>query len=166
MGDTAKLTIRHEMISPPDSPLEGPGNKGIVTNNSNGRSWIGGTSSGEADRNYFVEGALGAGGADNYDLLAAGSLTDIQARAIDADELKAITVKCLTGDIKIGATATNGIGIFSAASEGVILSAGQTVSFDLGSDGISVEVDSKFTISEVGAPSAAATYELAMTIAQ
>lgn len=151
-------------------PAADPGGTGTVRqtveNNTNGRRWTQGTASGQADRVYKKLGSLAGSGSDSFNLLAAGSLTDILGQSIDADELKAIAVKCKTGEITFKATATNGISLFTAASEGLKLSAGQMVGVDLGDAGIDVTTNAQFEIAEAGSPAAAATYEVWALVAQ
>ncbi len=126
--------------------------------------WTDGQDSGEADRVYRHNGVLGAGATDSYDLLAAGSLKDVFSQAIDADELKAIALVCNTGAIDFRGAATNGIGIFTAASQGIALIAGQSIGIDLGAAGINVETNSKFEIFD--ADGGGSTYSLIFICAQ
>lgn len=135
-----------------------------LENATGGERWTNGIASGNVDRVYQVAGTLGAGGTDNYDLLAAGSLTDVFGQAIDADELKGIVVKCVTGEITLEAPVANGLGFFKAASDGVVLSAGQTIGVSFGAGGLDVTTNSKFDIDDSGG--AGSTYSLWLIVAQ
>jgi hypothetical protein len=136
-----------------------------LENVTGGEGWRNGTASGQVDRVYMVSGSLGSGATDAYDLLAAGSLTDALGQAIDADELKALILRCDTGAIEMTANATNGIGLFKAASDGINLGAGNTAGFSFGAAGLDVTTDSKFNITEATS-GAAATYTLWLIVAQ
>jgi len=136
-----------------------------LENVTGGEGWRNGTASGQVDRVYMVEGSLSSGATDAYDLLAAGSLTDALGQAIDADELKALILRCDTGMIEMTANATNGIGIFKAASDGINLTTGATVGFSYGAAGLDVTTDSKFNVTEATS-GAAATYTLWLIVAQ
>ena len=98
-------------------------------------------------------------------LLAAGSLEDIIGQAIDADEAKALVVLCTDGEIKVTGAAANGLGCFTAASEGNALSEGQFVAIGLGKAGLDVTVNSKFDITETSG-TATAAYTLGLIVAQ
>jgi hypothetical protein len=126
--------------------------------------WKQGTASGQVDRVYMVSGSLSASATDSYDLLAAGSLTDVLGQAIDADELKGFVLRCDTGTIECTGEATNPIGIFKAGGDGFNLSTGAIAAFSYGAAGIDVTTDSKFDITE--AVGSTATYTLWLIVAQ
>lgn len=162
------LSARLHILASADLTPAAPQSKPIghkIENANGGQGWRNGTGSGQVDRVYHISGSLSSGATDAYDLLAAGSLTDILNQAIDADELKGLVLKCVTGAIEMTANATNGIGLFKAASDGINLSAGDTVAFSLGAAGLDVTTDSKFNITEATS-GAAATYELWLIVAQ
>lgn len=140
------------------------GNQGDLNNGTNGTGFADGTGSGEADRVLLASSSLGAAATDSYDLLAAGSLTDIQGNAIDADELKGFAVKCLTGGIKVVGGVGTPLPIFTGSTEGLMLGPDQMVAFDLGAVGNDVTTNSKFDITDLGAGST--TYEIWALVAQ
>ncbi len=146
-----------------DSPYSGPVSAELE-NNTNGRRFKNGTGSGQVDRVYQVDGTLGAGATDDYDLLAAGSLTDVYGQAIDADELKAIVIKCNTGEVSFQGNASNQLSLFTSASQGIVLGAGATAGFDLGAAGIDVTTNSKFEI--LDSDGGGSTYSLWLICAQ
>ncbi len=146
-----------------DSPYAQPV-KAELENAAQGRRWKDGQDSGEVDRVYMADGVLGAGATDAYDLLAAGALKDVYSQTIDADELKGIVVRCETGGIDFRGAAANGLGIFTAASQGIALIAGQSIGIDLGAAGINVETNSKFEIFE--SDGGGSTYTLWLIVAQ
>ncbi len=128
------------------------------------RRWTDGTASGQVDRVYRHDGTLGAGATDDFDLLAAGGLTDVFEQAIDADELKAIAIVCNTGEIEFRGDAANQISLFTAVSEGITLSAGQAAGFNLGATGIDVTTNSKFEVFD--SDGGGSTYSLFLIAAQ
>ena len=136
-----------------------------LENATGGEGWRNGTASGQVDRVYMVSGSLSSGATDAYNLLAAGSLTDALGQAIDADELKALILRCDTGTIEMSGDATNPIGIFKAGSDGINLTTGATVGFSYGAAGLDVTTDSKFNVTEATS-GAAATYTLWLIVAQ
>ena len=145
------------------SPYEQPV-KAELENATNGRRWKNGTGSGKIDRVYMTDGVLGAGATDDYDLLVAGALKDVYNQAIDADELKGIVIRCETGEIEFRGDAANQISLFTAASEGITLAAGQSAGFDLGATGIDVTTDSKFEVFD--SDGGGSTYTLWLIVAQ
>lgn len=150
------------------APADDPGAGGTVTqdltNQTGGRRWTDGTGSGQVDRVYKRVRTMTSGETQSYDLLAAGSLTDALARAIDADELKGLVIKCTSGSIALEAPATGFIPIFSDATDLLLLSAGHTVAFEFGAAGVDVTSASKFDIVEKAASTAA--YTLWLIVAQ
>lgn len=137
-----------------------------LENVSGGRRWSDGTGTDQVDRIYKVDGVVGAGATVSYDLLAAGALKDIFGQAIDADELKALVIRCETGEIEFRGPAANGISLFTAASEGIKLAPTHVAAFDLGSDGIEVQVStlSKFDVFDLDG--GGSTYTLWLVVAQ
>jgi len=135
-----------------------------LENATGGRGWRNGTGSGQIDRILLGSFTLGAAATDNYNLLAAGSLTDVLGQAIDADELKGFVVKCTSGEITLEAPASNGLAFFKAASDGVVLSNGHTLGVDFGAGGLDVTTDSKFDVTDSGG--AGSTYTLWAIVAQ
>ena len=133
-----------------------------IENVAGGHSTINGQGADQADRCYAKLGTLAAAATDGYNTLAAGSLVDSQAQAIDLDKLKMIVVKCLTGSIKIDAPAANYMGFFGTATDYVPLRAGQTWGLDLiGTNGLGLDVtvNSKFDIVDTFG-GAGSTYQL------
>lgn len=128
-------------------------------NSTGGRQWVQGTTSGAADRVYHKSGTLSAAAVDSYNTLAAGSLLDVFAQAIDLDELKGIGVKCLTGSIKIEAPASAFIPIFTDATDLLNIPLGATFFMDFGAIGLDVTSGSKFDITDLAGGSGS-TYEL------
>lgn len=119
-----------------------------------------GSGAGKADQAYRVDGSLTASGSDTYNVLAAGALKTPLGETVDLDEVKAVIVKCLTGTVNVEAAASNGLGCFTGAGEGVKLAAGQIFALGLGSGGVTVGSAGSLTVAEAGSPAAAATYEL------
>ena len=136
----------------------GGGVNGDLQNASGGTRWRDGTASGEADRGHLASATLGASATDSYNVLAAGAIVDIYGQTIDLDALKGIVLKCITGSITFEAPASNGLGLFKAASDGLTLAAGQTLGVDFGPAGLDVTTDSKFDIRDSGG--AGATYKI------
>jgi len=161
---SALLVLAFSAVTAPDDPYEGPGNNLKIENDTNGRRWSQGNGSGQVDSVLRRDGTLAGGGSDSYDLLAAGGLVDAQNQPIDADEAKVLIIKCVTGSITVKNPAANGLDCFTAASEGIALTAGQSFAFDLGALGLDVATNSKFDIAEVGA--VGATYILGLAVAQ
>lgn len=161
---SARLVVKASADLQPDAPYSlAIGH--VLENATGGRGWKQGTGSGQVDRVYQVNGSLSSAATDSYNLLAAGSLTDVLGQAIDADELKALVLKCETGDIALGAPASNFLGIFNAANDAILLTAGQSVAFDLGATGIDVTTNASFDVAETSG-AAAATYSLWLIVAQ
>lgn len=134
-------------------------------NAAGGTRWTNGTGSGNVDRAFFVSDSVAASATDSYNLLAAGSHEDIYNQAIDADELKGLMVKCLTGSIKVVAPAGTPIGMFLAAADGINLSAGHCFAIDFGATGLTVSTNSLFEITDTAGGSGS-TYELWFVVAQ
>lgn len=163
-SSSALLRLRMVIEAIPDSATADGALEKVIENATNGRRWSQGTASGQVDRVYYVEGSLASGASDSYDLLAAGSLTDILGQAIDADELKGLIVIPVTGAIRVNATASNAIGLFDHASD-LINVPGGGLAFDWGAAGLDVTTNSKFEITE-STSAATATYKLAVIVAQ
>jgi hypothetical protein len=163
----ARLLILAEGETVP-APTDDPGAAGAVTqdltNQAGGTRWTDGQGSGEIDRVYKRVRTMTSGETQSYDLAAAGGLTDALARAIDADELKCLALKCTSGSIALEAPASAFIPIFSDASDVLLLSAGQTLAIDFGAAGLDVTSGSKFDIVEKAAGTAG--YVLELFIAQ
>jgi hypothetical protein len=123
-----------------------------------------GQGSGQADRAYFAERSLSSGATHTYNVLAAGSLTDLLGQAIDLDEVKTIAVQCLTGAIKVEGGGSNVLGCFTGANEGVNLSAGQVFALSLGAAGVSVGSNGTFVVTETA--SSTASYRILIVGAQ
>lgn len=134
-------------------------------NSAGGTRWTNGTGSGNVDRAFYVSDAVAAAATDSYNLLAAGSLEDIYNQAIDADELKGLVIKCLTGAIKVVGTTGTPIGLFVAAGDGINLAAGHTLAVDFGATGLTVSTNSLFEITDTAGGSGS-TYELWFVVAQ
>ena len=160
---SAELTIRFLTTMTPDTTTGITGDQhGDVEQTDR---WTQGTGSSQVDRAYKRVRTIGIGATDSYNLLAAGSLEDIIGQAIDADEAKALVVLCTDGEIKVTGAAANGLGCFTAASEGNALSEGQFVAIGLGKAGLDVTVNSKFDITETSG-TATAAYTLGLIVAQ
>jgi len=163
----ARLLILAEGEANP-TPTDDPGAGGSVSldlnNSPGGTRWTDGQASGEVDRVYRRVRTMTSGETQSYDLLAAGGLTDVLGRTIDADELKGLVLKCTSGSIALEAPASAFLPIFSDASDLILLAAGQTLAMDFGAAGLDVTSGSKFDIIEKAASTAA--YELWLCVAQ
>lgn len=163
---TARLEIKAAADLTPAAPHSQPVGH-TLENATGGRGWRNGTGSGQVDRVWLQNGTLAAGATDSYDLLAAGSLTDVLGQAIDADELKGLVIRCATGQITLEAPGANGLGLFKAAGDGVTLSAGHTLAVDFGGAGLDVTTGSRFDVDDSGGVgSTGSTYSLWLTVAQ
>jgi hypothetical protein len=111
------------------------------------------------DRVYQVDGTLTALQVAQYDVLAAGALTDVLGDAVDLDELKGFTLTCVTGSIKIVAPAANFLAVFAAAADALHLSVGQTLAFDFAAGGLAIGTSSKFNVVDT-AGGVGSTYSL------
>ena len=96
----------------PASPLTGAVKGEIVSE----QRTTNGQGSGQADRAYFASRSLSASATHTYNVLAAGSLTDLLGQAIDLDEIKGLAVECLTGAIKVVGGASNALAAFTGAA--------------------------------------------------
>lgn len=161
---SARLHIKAAADLLPAAPHTKPVGHSIE-NAAGGQGWRNGQASGQVDRVLLANGSLSSGGTTAYDLLAAGSLTDVLGQAIDADELKGIVIKCLTGNIEVTGDATNPIGFFKAGSDGINIPTGATFAMDFGDAGLDVTTDSKFSVTE-STSAAAATYQIWLVVAQ
>jgi len=164
----ALLQIRLVMDEILDSSAD-PGASGtvqaVVENANGGRRWANGGGSGQVERVYKRIRTLASGATDTYDVLAAGSLVTPGGQPIDLDEVKALCLHVVSGECKLVATGASFLGVFTAASEGIKLSAGQTVALDLGAAGIDSTTASQFAVTETSA-SASVEYRLAFIGAQ
>lgn len=129
-----------------------------------GRGWRQGTGSGEADRVYLETNTLSSAASKVYDLSGAGGLQDVLGQAIDADELKALVIKCTSGQVTFDGHATGSIDFFEDNNHGVVLSAGQSLGVDFGAGGLDVTTHSNFRVTETGSTSS--TYSLWFIVAQ
>jgi hypothetical protein len=138
----------------PASPLTGAVKGEIVAElrTTNGQG------SGQADRAYFASRSLTSGQTHTYNVLAAGSLTDMLGQAVDLDEVKGIVVECLTGAIKVVGGASNGLAAFTGAGDGIALSAGQTIGLEFAAAGVTVGSNGTFEVTETA--SSTATYKI------
>ena len=125
------------------------------------RRWKDGDGSGEINRVYKVAVSL-AGGPTTLALdFGDGSLEDVFGVAISGDELKALMVQCVTGEITVMAGAATGLDCFTGAQEGVVLSAGQTFVLDLGASGLDISTNAHLELLDGGA--AATGYIMVIT---
>jgi hypothetical protein len=163
---SARMNLRlvaEETLDPTTAPYA----SGASTLNSPGtysvRNWSDGQASGQIDAVYRrVQSSLASSTTDTYDVLAAGGLQTPSGSVIDLDELKGLVIKCTAGEVKLVATAANGLGCFTAASEGLQLKAAgglRAVALDFGPDGLDVTTASQFAITETSG-AASAGYEL------
>jgi len=155
---SARLVISLQGVATAASPLTGETSR-TLENGSGGARWTDGQASGMVDRVYERDGTLTAAAVDTYDVLAAGGLKDLQGRAIDLDELKAFTLVCVTGSIKLLAPATNFLPLFGATGDFINLTAGQTQAFDFGAAGLSLGTSGKFNVVDTAGGSGS-TYSL------
>lgn len=139
----------------PDSPLTGAVKGEIVAQ----QLTTNGQGSGQADRAYFASRTLSASATHTYNVLAAGSLTDLLGQAIDLDEIKGLSVECLTGAIKVVGGASNALAAFTGAGDGLLLTAGQSMAVEWGAAGLAVGSNGTFEVTETSG-SAAATYKI------
>ena len=155
---SARMIIALLGETAPTSPRTGA-LSATLENASGGARWTDGQASGMIDRIYRSNGTLAAAATDLFDVLAAGSLTDIIGSAIDLDELKSFALVCNTGSIKLLAPAANFLGLFGAAGDLINLSAGQSIGFDFAAGGLSVGANGKFNIGDTFG-GAGSTYSL------
>lgn len=139
----------------PDSPLTGAVKGEIIAE----QRTTNGQGSGQADRAYFASRSLSASATHTYNVLAAGSLTDLLGQAIDLDEIKGLCVECLTGAIKVVGGASNALAAFTAAGDGLLLTAGQSMAVEWGAAGLAVGSNGTFEVTETSG-SAGATYKI------
>lgn len=118
-----------------------------------------GQGSGQADRAYFASRTLSASATHTYNVLAAGSLTDLLGQAIDLDEIKGICIECLTGAIKVVGGASNAMAAFTGAGDGLLLAAGHSMAVEFGAAGLAVGSNGTFEVTETSG-SAGATYKI------
>lgn len=118
-----------------------------------------GQGSGQADRAYFASRSLSASATHTYNVLAAGSLTDLLGQAIDLDEIKGLAVECLTGAIKVVGGASNALAAFTGSGDGLLLTAGQSMGVEFGAAGLAVGSNGTFEVTETSG-AAGATYKI------
>jgi len=139
----------------PASPLTGAVKGEILSE----QRTTNGQGSGQADRAYFASRSLSASATHTYNVLAAGSLTDLLGQAIDLDEIKGLCVECLTGAIKVVGGASNALGAFTGSGDGLLLTAGQSMGVEFGAAGLAVGSNGTFEVTETSG-SAGATYKI------
>lgn len=127
--------------------------------------WTNGTGSGKVDRVYHATGALVASASVTFNLLAAGALKDPNNVTVDLDELKGLVVKCLTGTFEVVAASANGLACFTGASEGIVLTAGQSFGINLGATGLVIGSNASLTLTELST-TLGATYEIELVGAE
>ena len=142
---SARLVISLVASTVPASPVAGELTASLE-NGSGGARWTDGQASGMIDRAYRVEGTLAAAAVDTYDVLAAGSLRDINGAVIDLDEIKGLVLKCNTGSIKFLAPAANFLTFFGATGDYINLTAGQMIAVDFATAGTLLTTNSKFNV--------------------
>lgn len=154
------ISIRALAELSPDSPQTGAvkGEISVDTRTSQG------TGSGQADRAVFALQSLTSGQTVTYNVLAAGSLTDLLGQSVDLDEVKLIAVQCVSGAIKVEGGSANVLAAFTGANEGVNLSAGQVFALGLGAAGVTVGSNGTFVVTETG--SSTASYRILIVGAQ
>lgn len=163
---SARMDLRivaEETLDPSVAPYAAGANTITVENATAGRRWSDGQGSGQVDAIYRrTQASLGISATDTYNVLAAGGLQTPSGSVIDLDELKGLAIRCTSGECKLVATASNGLGLFTAASEGLQLKATgglRAVALDLGPDGLDVTTNSQFAVVETSG-AATAAYEL------
>lgn len=160
---SARLHLKANADLQPDAPFSQTVGH-TLENETGGRGWRNGQASGQVDRVYLEENTFSSGGSKTYNLLAAGSLTDVLGQAIDADELKGFMVKCTDGEIAIDGGGAGGLDLFEDNNHGVVIQSGMSVAFDLGKGGLDVTTNDQFKIAENA--SAAASYTVWLIVAQ
>lgn len=118
-----------------------------------------GQGSGQADRAYFASRSLSSSATHTYNVLAAGSLTDLLGQSIDLDEIKGLCIECLTGAIKVVGGASNALAAFTAAGDGLLLAAGHSMAVEFGAAGLAVGSNGTFEVTETSG-TAGATYKI------
>lgn len=124
--------------------------------------WTEGNGSGQVQREFFEERALTAAATQSYNLLAAGSLTDRFGQAIDADEIKALIIKPVSGSFVLNMPAANGFGLMTDPTDLINIPSGG-ICMSWGAAGLDVTTNGKFDITDTGA---AGTYQIAFIVAQ
>lgn len=142
---SARLVLSLVGSTVPASPVAGELTASL-DNGSGGARWTDGQASGMVDRVYRVEGTLAAAAVDTYDVLAAGSLRDINGAVIDLDEIKGFALKCVTGSVKLLAPAANFLAFFGATGDYINLTAGQMIAIDFAAAGTTLSTNSKFNV--------------------
>lgn len=160
---SARLRIEARADLEPDAPHSQTIGH-TLENTPGGRGWRNGSGAGEANRVYLEEAELTAGASRVYDLSAGGGLVDVLGQAIDADRLKAICLRCLSGELAMDGAGGNHIDLFEQNTHGILLKPGQSFAADLGADGIDVTTHPLFRIEEKGG--APASYLLWFIVAQ
>lgn len=140
----------------------------LVENETGGRRWGNGGASGGIQKCYKRTRTITSGSTDNYNLLAAGSLSTPAGVAIDADEIKGLVLKVTSGAIRLEAPAADFLGIFADANGAIKMAATgglRCLALDFGPDGLSLGTSSKFDITEISG-AASAVYELIIIVAE
>ena len=161
---SASMLIQVQAAVVGSSPVLGT-LQGDMSNGATGARWTQGTGSGNIDRVFRKNYTIAAAGTQSFNTLAAGSLTDIHAQAIDLDEIKGLMIKCVTGAIKVDAPATGFMGFFGSATDFIVLAAGQTLALEFGATGLDVTTNSKFDLIDTAGGSGS-TVEVAFFGAQ
>jgi hypothetical protein len=161
---SASLDLALRLLLAPDTDADGREGP-IKADTVQSDRWVQGTASGQVDRPYKRVRSIGAGSTDSYNTLAAGALRDIDGQIIDLDEMKALVLRCLTGSIRLVASAGTPIDLFAAAGDGLNISAGHAIAVSFGAEGLDVTVNSLFEITETTG-AATASYELSFVGAQ
>jgi len=125
------------------------------------RRWKDGDGSGEVNRVYKVAISLAGGPTTLAIDFGDGSIEDVFGVAIAGDELKALMVQCVTGQITVMAGAATGLDCFTGAQEGVVLTAGQAMAIDLGAAGLDISTNAHLELLDGGA--VATGYLMAVT---
>lgn len=157
---SAALTIDAQGTMTATSPYAGD----VRANCTDVERWTDGDSSGQISRILYRSETMASGETDTYNLLAAGSLTDVYGQAIDADEIKGLVLRCITGSVSLKAPAFNFLTCFGAAGDKIILAAGHTIAINFGAGGLALSTSASLAVAEEAA--AAATYELWLCVAQ
>jgi hypothetical protein len=150
MATTAGATLITRVLATmdPSSPIEGTV-RGDHENGTKGVSWTNGSGSGQIDQVYRATHTIGAAATVNFDLLAAGALTDITGATIDLDELKFLKISVTSGQISFLAPAANFLDLFIATGDALDLSANHGVTLEWGAAGLDVTTNSKFDITDL-----------------
>lgn len=140
-------------------PAPSPATSGIPMELADDATWTAGQGSGLIDRTLRKDITLTASGTETINVLAAGAQEDIFGRTVDLDAVKAIKIQCITGAISVTGAASNPLALFTGSGDGFKLTAGQSVTFNLGPTGTLVGSAGSFTFTETST-SAGATAKL------